>query len=193
MPAFVTAARRGAAVLLLAALSACAAPPDKELSTAQGAIDAARAAGAGEFAASELAAAEQMLHRARASVTERDYRAALAHALDAHLQAQAAAKAAADGRVTARLAADEALDAFARRIEEVEAHLAAPEAKRVPAPARTAAETAVRRALDALATARAAVERGELSALPAIEAVDAALAKADAGLRRPPARGGRTR
>ena len=40
---------------------------------------------------------------------------------------------------------------------------------------------------------RAAVERGELSAVPAIDPVDAALSKADAGLRRPAARGGRTR
>lgn len=182
MPALVCTARGVAAVLLVATLSACAAPPDKELSTAQGAIDAARAAGAAEYATADLAIAEQTLARARASVTERDYRAALAHALDAHLQAQAAAKAAAEGRATAQVAADARLDAFARRIDEVESHLSSPEAKRVPPAARKAAEAAIRHALDALATARAAVTRGELTAVPAIDAVDTALARADAAL-----------
>lgn len=194
MPAFVFAARSVAAALLIAALSACAAPPDKELSTAQGAIDAARAAGAAEYAAADLATAEQTLARGRAAVTERDYRAALAHALDAHIRAQAAARAAAEGRAKAQVAADAALDAFARRIDDVEAHLASPEAKRVPPAARRGAETAVRRALDALATARAAVTRGELTAIPAIDAADASLARADAALRSPaPARRTRPR
>ena len=192
MPAFVFAARSVAAALLVVTLAACAAPPDKELSTAQGAIDAARAAGAAEYAAADLATAEQTLARARTSVTERDYRAALAHALDAHLQAQAAAKAAAEGRARAQVAADTALDAFARRIDDVEAHLATPEAKRVPPAARKAAETAIRRALDTLATARAAVTRGELTAMPAIDAADAALARADGALT-PPAPAKRTR
>lgn len=169
--------------------AACAAPPTKELSLAEGAIDAARAAGAAEYATDDLTAAEQLLARARTEVTDRDYRAALGHALDANVRARAAARAAADGRVKARLAADETLDLFAALIERVETRLASDEAKRVPAPARRRAQSAVTRALEVLATTRAAVERGELTALAAVGTETTALEAALAGLTPPaPAR-----
>ncbi len=103
-------------VALAAAGAACASPPTKELSLAEGAIEAARAAGAAEFATAEFTAAVDTLSRARADVTAGDYRAALGHALDANTRAQGAARAAADGRVKARLAADETLDVFAALI-----------------------------------------------------------------------------
>lgn len=154
---------------------ACAAPPTKELTLAQGALDAARAAGAAEYAAEDLAGAEQTLSRAHADVTAGDYRAALGHALDAHARAQAAARAAADGRVRARLAADETLDEFARRIERVETALASDEAKRVPVPIRQRVQEAVTHALATLATSRTAVERGDRDPVAAIRAEIAAL------------------
>ena len=181
-----------AAVLVVAAVvaavvaSACAAPPEKELSTAAGALDAARAAGAAEFAPEALARAEHTLTRANAAVAERDYRSALSHALEADLQAQAAARAAAEGRVKARVEADARLDAFATRIDDVETLLAAPEAKRVPAAARRQAQRAVARALQVLPEARAALERGEL-------AEPAALDAAATGLVPPPSRRPRRR
>ena len=64
--------------LLIAALSAaaCGDPPDKEMDQAQGAIDAARAAGADRYATAEYAAANDALARARLAVTGRDYRQA---------------------------------------------------------------------------------------------------------------------
>ncbi len=65
------------ALCLVVPLVGCAEPPAKELSQAQGAIDAARAAGAAEYAVEEFTAASDTLARAHQAVTERDYRAAL--------------------------------------------------------------------------------------------------------------------
>lgn len=180
-------------VALAVMAAACAAPPTKELSLAEGGIEAARAAGAAEFARDELAAAEATLARAHADVTAGDYRAALGHALDANTKAQTAAKAAADGRVTARLAADETLDRFAALIDRVEAGLAGDEAKRVPAATRRRVDGQVKTALEVLAATRTAVERGELAALDAVRGQTATLEAALASLTPPPAKKTRTR
>ena len=179
------------AVVVMAA--ACAAPPTKELSLAQGGIDAARAAGAAEFARDELAAAEATLAGAHAGVTAGDYRPALGHALDANTKGQAAAKAAADGRVTARLAADETLDRFAALIDRVEAALAGDEAKRVPAATRRRVDGQVKAALERLAATRAAVDRGELAALDTVRGQTAALEAALESLTPPPPKKARGR
>lgn len=172
---------------LAALLAGCATPPTKELSQADGAIVAARAAGAATYAIDELHAAEATLARAHAEVTERDFRAALGHALDASARAQVAATTAVEQRVKARLAADQTLDDFAALIEKLDAALATPEAKRVPAPARRSAAAAVATALTALRDARAAVERDDLSMLGPIPAHSATLDAALASLApRPP-------
>ena len=60
-----------------AAAAGCADPPSKELHQAQGAIDAARAAGADSYATDEFTAAVEALARAEAAVGQRDYRLAL--------------------------------------------------------------------------------------------------------------------
>lgn len=180
---------RFAAVLSAVVLgAACAAPPTKELSLAEGAIAAARAAGAAQYATADLTAAEERLARAQADVAARDYRAALGHALEANSQAQTAARAAADGRVKARLAADDTLDGFAVRIEQVETQLASDEAKRVPAAARRRAAGQVAAALDLLAATRAAVERGDFASLEATRQATTALDAALAAITPPPAK-----
>lgn len=92
-----------AVLLLLVSMSlACAEPPNKEMNQAQGAIDAAKSAGAEQFAATELAAAVDALRRAEEFVTERDYRQALNFAIESRERAQAAAKAAVEARARAR-------------------------------------------------------------------------------------------
>lgn len=171
----------------------CAAPPTKELSQAEGALDAARAAGAATYATAEFTAAEQTLARAHADVAERDYRAALGHALDSRTRAQAAATAAVEGRVKARLAADQTLDDFAALIEKVDAALATPAAKRVPPATTRKARAAVTAAIASLAQARASVEKNDLSVLTAIPAHGAALDAALASLAPSPPRKTRTR
>lgn len=69
---------------------------------AQGAIDAARAAGADQYAAEEYAAAVDALKRSHDAVGQSDYRLALNNALDSRERAQNAARQAADGKAQTR-------------------------------------------------------------------------------------------
>jgi len=95
--------RTGAAWLLTALLAAaCGSPPNKEMDQAQGAIDAARAAGADRYATTEYEAARTALKQANDAVTDRDYRLALNHALVSREQAQNAARTAADNKAKLR-------------------------------------------------------------------------------------------
>jgi hypothetical protein len=87
------------AVLLLIA---CAEPPSKEMNQAQGALDAARAAGAEQYAADEFAAAADALTRSPEAVAQNDYRLALSLAIDSRERAQLAAKTAVENRARAR-------------------------------------------------------------------------------------------
>jgi Domain of unknown function (DUF4398) len=87
---------------LLLLLAACASPPSKEMDQAQGAIDGARAAGAEEYAQTELSAAVDSLKRSEEAVAQRDYRLALNLAIESRSRAQNAAKAAVAARTKAR-------------------------------------------------------------------------------------------
>jgi hypothetical protein len=93
---------RGACLGVVLVTISCADPPHKEMDQAQGAIDAARAAGAEEYAATEYTAATQALKQANDAVTARDYRLALNYALESREQAQNAARTAADTRARLR-------------------------------------------------------------------------------------------
>jgi hypothetical protein len=89
--------------LLVAVLTAaCGTPPNKEMDQAQGAIDAARAAGADRYAAQEFEGATASLQAAHDAVAQRDYRLALNHALESRERAQNAAREAADTRARLR-------------------------------------------------------------------------------------------
>jgi hypothetical protein len=108
------------------AMTACAEPPTREISQAQGALDAARAAGAESYARTQFQAADAALKRAHDAVAERDYRQALSSALDAREQARTAAREASAAR--ARAATDVALSiqATVRGIEAAHKRLAGP-------------------------------------------------------------------
>jgi hypothetical protein len=110
-------------------------PPEKEMQQAQGAIDAARAAGADQYAHDEFVAANDALKHAREAVDERDYRLALNHALDSREHAQSAAKATADNKAIARADADRALVAAAAALAEARSRLRAPDSSQAPAKA----------------------------------------------------------
>jgi hypothetical protein len=88
--------RASALALLLLLLTACGTPPHKEMDQAQGAIDAARAAGAERYARDELTAATASLDAATQAVEQSDYRLALNHALESRERAQNAARLAAE-------------------------------------------------------------------------------------------------
>jgi len=115
--------RRLLPITLVAALAftACGGdPPDKEIQQAQGAIDAAKAVGAEQYARDEFAAAQTALKNATDAVEQRDYRLALNHALDARDRAQTAARQAADRRASARVDADRAIAAATKAFAAAE-------------------------------------------------------------------------
>src|SRR5713226_5821968 len=100
----------GSIVIIVSMLAAaCGEPPEKEMQQAQGAIDAARATGADQYARDEFNAAEAALKRAQDAVAQRDYRQALNDALDARERAQTAAKDTVNLKATARANAEKAL------------------------------------------------------------------------------------
>src|SRR5438132_1223438 len=107
--------------------AACGDPPDKEMQQAQGAIDAARAAGADQYAATEFTAAEDALKRSHDAVAQRDYRQALNTALDARERAQAAAKESVNKKAIARADATKALLDAVGALHEARARLKAAE------------------------------------------------------------------
>lgn len=120
-----------AALVFGAVLSTgCAEPPTREISQAQGALDAARAAGAEAYARTEFQAADTALKKAHEAVAERDYRQALSFALDAREQARTAAREAAAARGRAATAVALAIQGAANDIEAARKRLAASGATR---------------------------------------------------------------
>ena len=111
----------------------CGDPPDKELHQAQGAIDAARAAGADKYAVEELKAAQDALDHANTAVGDRDYRLALNYALDSRERAQNAAKMAADQKAATRSEAERLLAEVTSEIAVTSAKLQAAESTHQPA------------------------------------------------------------
>lgn len=140
--------------------SACSAPPQKEIDQAQGALDAARAAGGEQYARDEFTAAATALQQAQEAVQQRDYRLALSRALDARERAQDAAKQAADGKARARIEADREAAATATAVQQLRGKLAAADAARVPARDLTEPRATVSAVEASLQKARAAMEAG---------------------------------
>src|SRR5262245_17789945 len=136
-------------------------PPDKEIQQAQGAIDAARAAGADRYAIEEFAAAQEALKRAHDAVGERDYRLALSDALDSRERAQNAAKMAADGKARARVAADRALQSATDALAAARTALKGADTGRATAKAVTAMRAAVADGERRLQEARTTFDQGE--------------------------------
>lgn len=189
----VRVARRLALVILPLLSVACSEPPNKEMNLAQGAIEAARAAGADRFATAELTAAVDALKRSNDAVADDDYRQALSHALDSFERAQNAAKLAVEGRANARGEAERAVAQVATLLATAEARLKAPSQ-----PARNLAplQQAVTTAATALQKARSALEKEDyLAVAPALDGTAAALQAALTEIDKPtaPAPGRRKR
>lgn len=157
-------------VVTVLATAACGEPPDKEMQQAQGAIDAARAAGADLYATEELTAAQSALAHAEEAVRARDYRLALNHALDGRQRAQNAAKLAADGKAQARSDADRAVSRAAAAVAALQTRLKAPDVSRLPARVLSAPRDAAADGERRVQEARTAVERGEYAAAQAAAA-----------------------
>lgn len=143
-------------------------PPEKEMQQAQGAIDAAAAAGAALYATDEFTAAQQALGDAKAAVEQRDYRLALNHAIDSRDRAQTAAKEAADGKATARSAAEHAIAEADAAVTAAHDKLTAAEEKKLPARLLVAPKNGINTATARLQEARAAFEQGRYKDVPAL-------------------------
>jgi hypothetical protein len=179
--------------LLLTA--ACAEPPTKELDQAQGAIEAARAAGADQYAADEIRAAADALARAHVAVGQRDYRQALSLAIDAKERARDAARTSAERMARHRSDAEQAIDAAVRALAASEQRLTA-DAPRLSAAQHatfTGGLTAARQALQEARTAfdkqtYAQARAGADTAMTRIRETMTTLSDAETRARRPPAR-----
>jgi hypothetical protein len=179
-----------AAITALAvAAGACGEPPDKEIQQAQGAIDAAKAAGADVYARDEFTAAQEALRHANEAVAQRDYRLALNNALDARERAQNAAKEAGDRKAAVRADAERALTEASNAVAEAHARLNAAETARVPPRILADQRHAVAGVEQSLQKARAAIQKGDYlgalettrAAIPRLQAVARNLETASAG------------
>jgi hypothetical protein len=175
--------------LLLLFAAGCSEPPQKEIDQAQGALDAARAAGADKYAVDEYTAASGALQKAHDAVAQRDYRQALSYAIDARERAQDAARAAADGKAGAQTAAEALLVDFAHRTQQLDTSLKAADTARVtPRELRDPSAT-LAQAKTALQKARASFAGGDYQAVSADlsgmkEKMDAAEKQVDAASQR---------
>src|SRR5882724_6391006 len=149
------------AVVAAMAGAACGDPPDKEMQQAQGAIDAARAAGADQYAREEFTAAEEALKRSHTAVDQRDYRQALNNALDARERAQAAAKESVNRKATARADATKALADADAALHDSRAKFKAAEAAHLPVRALAGGRKAIDDAETAVQEARAGFDKGD--------------------------------
>ena len=155
------------AVVAASVCTACTDPPEKEMQQAQGAIDAARAAGADQFARDEFVAAEDALKRARDAVDQRDYRQALNNALDARERAQTAAKETVNKKATARADAEKAIADASAALAESRGKLKAAETGRAVPKSVAAVDRSLEEHERRVQEARAAFDRGDY--LAAIE------------------------
>lgn len=141
-----------ACALFVLLTSGCAAPPSKEMDQAQGAIDAARAAGADRYATTEYSAATDALKNANDAVLVRDYRLALNHALESREHAQNAARLGAETQ--AKVRAD-----FERSMGEINALMATARARLSEAHAARVATRLLTKPSADLAGAEAALQK----------------------------------
>jgi hypothetical protein len=120
------------AVLTIVIAAGCAAPPNKEMDQAQGALDAAKAAGAEQYAPDEYKAAAAALKASHDAVAQSDYRLALNHALDSRERAQNAARQAADGKAQVRGEVERTMFGVSGLVVQANARLEAARKARVP-------------------------------------------------------------
>jgi hypothetical protein len=162
-----------ALILMILLTSGCSEPPNKEIDRAQGAIDAARAAGAEQYATEAFAAAASALQLSHEAVEQRDYRLALSRAIDAYERAQDAAKLAADGKAKARSDAETVVNAANAAALALAARLKAAETARVPPRDLVEARRTAADAAASLQKARAALKAGAyLDATATVKGLD---------------------
>ncbi|HUE88025.1 MAG TPA: DUF4398 domain-containing protein [Vicinamibacterales bacterium] len=146
---------------LFTLLAGCAEPPHKEMNQALGALDAARAAGAEQYAPVEFAAAADALEQSEQAVTQNDHRLALSLAMDSRTRAQHAAKTAVENRAKARGDAERVLAEANAVLTHAKARLADPALSKLPRRTLVESRTAVDAAERTLQEARAALDEND--------------------------------
>jgi len=165
-------------------VAACGTPPHKEMDQAQGAIDAARAAGADRYATAEYELATNALKLATEAVAQRDYRLALNHALDSRERAQNAARAAAENHARIRGEVERSMVEIAGGLAQANARLAG--TSRVPRRVLADARRTITQVNNDVQKADAAMKANDyLAAQPLLtgvkERIAAVIASLDAG------------
>ncbi len=165
--------RLAAAIGTLVFLTACSEPPQKEIDRAQGAIEAARAAGAEQYATESFTAATTAMQQTHEAVEQRDYRLALSRAVDANERALEAARQAADGKVQVRGAAEATIGRALTAARQLTEQIKIAESARIPArdlePARRAhadAQRTLQEARAAMASGNYLVASNQVEGLP---------------------------
>jgi hypothetical protein len=157
------------------------------MNQAQGAIDAARAAGAESYAAQELAAASDALKRSEEAVTQNDYRLALSLAIDSRERAQTAAKVAVENRAKARGNAERIVAEANSSVTQARARLDDAALAKLPRRTATDLRTAMKAVDTHMQEARAALERDEYDrAIAAAKAASSRVAETLAKLEKAP-------
>ena len=152
---------------LVVVLAGCGSPPHKEMDQAQGAIDAARAAGADRYATEEFTAAQSSLTLATQAVDQRDYRLALNHAIESREHAQASAKGAAETQARLRGDAERAIVEIMNLLAQANGRLGTAEKTRVSRRIVAEARQSLTAANADLQKANAAVQAQDFSAAQA--------------------------
>ena len=165
--------RVAVAICTLLVLTGCSEAPQKEIDRAQGAIDAARAAGAEQYAPEPFTAATTAMQQTHEAVQQRDYRLALSRAVDANERALEAVRQAADGKARAQSDADAAITRAAIALRQLEERLKVADTMKLPArdvdaarKSRVSAERAVQEARAAVAVSDYARVRARVGGLP---------------------------
>jgi hypothetical protein len=159
--------RLGTIVCAVLLLAACSEPPTKEIDQAQQAVDAARQAGAEQYATEAFTAATAALQQAREAVDQRDYRLALSRAVDASERAHEATTAATDNKARARSQAEAAINTTNASVVHLQARVKVAEEVRVPARELSPARAALKDAEGTMQKARALLAAGNYSAATA--------------------------
>jgi hypothetical protein len=175
-------------VLALVLLSACGTPPHKEIDQAQGAIDAARAAGADRYAVDEFTAATNSLTLANKAVEDRDYRLALNHALESREHAQNAARVAAETHGRLRGDIERSMVEVTALLAQANGRLTTAERTRVPRRIVVDARRSIATATSDLQKARTAVQAQDFAAAQATlsgakQLISQVITRLDAALR----------
>lgn len=168
-------------------VAACGTPPHKEMDQAQGAIDAARAAGADRYAEAEFKEATDSLTLAEEAVAQRDYRLALNHALQGREHAQNAARDAAENRARIRGEVERSMAEVAALLAQANGTLAAAEKARVTRRTLTTARDTLAQVNESVQKAGAAMKADDYGAAqPALtgvrERIEGVIADLDAAM-----------